>query len=202
MKPMRKIQALAVVTLAAAVGFGIAAAQDKGGKGGGKGKGGGGIPAPIMLKIAAYSDGGTIPANLGCANGNMATSPAMSWSGAPATTAAYAVVLHDPDVAVNGDDVLHWAIYNIPGTATGLPAAVPVKAMLDDGSMQINNIAQMPGFMGPCPPPPTVHHYVFEIYALNAKLDPLPAGTSRLDLIKAMGSKVIAKGVYTGTYKQ
>jgi Raf kinase inhibitor-like YbhB/YbcL family protein len=196
------IKGLAVVTLAAAVGFGIAAAQDKGGKGGGKGKGGGGIPAPIMLKIAAYSDGGTIPANLGCANGNMATSPAMTWSGAPAATAAYAVILHDPDVAVNGDDVLHWAIYNIPGTATGLPAAVPVKAMLDDGSMQINNIAQMPGFMGPCPPPPTVHHYVFEIYALNAKIDAVPAGTSRMDLIKAMGSKVIAKGVYTGTYKQ
>jgi phosphatidylethanolamine-binding protein (PEBP) family uncharacterized protein len=37
---------------------------------------------------------------------------------------------------------------------------------------------------------------------LNAKLDPLPAATSRLDLIKAMGSKVVAKGVYTGTYKQ
>ena len=74
--------------------------------------------------------------------------------------------------------------------------------MLDDGSMQINNIAGMPGFMGPCPPAPTVHHYIFEIYALNAKLDPLPAATSRLDLIKAMGSKIIAKGVYTGTYKQ
>ena len=201
MKPMQTLKALGTVVLAAAVGFSVAAAQDKGGKGGGKGKGKG-IPAPIMLKIAAYSDGGTIPANLGCANGNTATSPAMSWSGAPAETAAYAVILHDPDVAVNGDDVLHWAIYNIPGTATGLPAAVPVKAMLDDGSMQINNIAQMPGFMGPCPPPPTVHHYVFEIYALSAKIDAVPAGTSRLDLIKAMGSKIIAKGVYTGTYKQ
>lgn len=194
-------RALAVGTLALAVSFGVASAQDKGGKG--KGKGGrGGIPAPITLKIGLYPDGGTIPASMGCANGNMATSPAISWSGAPAGTAAYALILHDPDVAVNGDDVLHWAIYNIPGTATGLPAAVPVKGQLDDGSMQINNIAGMPGFMGPCPPMPTVHHYVFEIYALNAKLDPLPAGTSRLDMIKAMGSKVIAKGVYTGTYKQ
>jgi Raf kinase inhibitor-like YbhB/YbcL family protein len=201
---MRFARGLAIGTLALAVSFGIAAAQDKGGggKGGGKGGGRGGIPAPVILKIAAYPDGGTIPAVVGCANGNMATSPAMTWSGAPATTAAYAVILHDPDVAVNGDDVLHWAIYNIPGTATGLPAAVPVKGMLDDGSMQINNIAGMPGFMGPCPPAPTVHHYVFEIYALNAKLDALPAATSRLDLIKAMGSKVIAKGVYTGTYKQ
>ncbi len=202
---MRMARGVAIGIFALAVSFGIAAAQDKGGggKGGGKGgRGGGGIPAPITLKIAAYADGGVIPASVGCANGNMATSPAMSWSGAPAATAAYAVILHDPDVAVQGDDVLHWAIYNIPATATGLPAAVPVKAQLDDGSMQINNIGQMPGFMGPCPPPPTVHHYVFEIYALNAKLDPLPAATSRLDLIKAMGSKIIAKGVYTGTYKQ
>jgi Raf kinase inhibitor-like YbhB/YbcL family protein len=202
---MRIARAFAIGTLALAVSFGIAAAQDKGGggKGGGKGgRGGGGIPAPVILKIAAYPDGGAIPASVGCANGNMATSPAMSWSGAPAATMAYAVVLHDPDVAVNGDDVLHWAIYNIPATATGLPAAVPVKAMLDDGSMQINNIAGGAGFMGPCPPAPTVHHYVFEIYALNAKLDMLPVATTRLDLIKAMGSKIIAKGVYTGTYKQ
>jgi Raf kinase inhibitor-like YbhB/YbcL family protein len=201
---MRIARTVAIGSLALAVSFGIAAAQDKGGggKGGGKGRGGGGIPAPVILKIAAYPDGGTIPASVGCANGNMATSPAISWRGAPATTAAYAVILHDPDVAANGDDVLHWAIYNIPGSATGLPAAIPVKAQLDDGSMQINNITGMPGFMGPCPPAPTVHHYIFEIYALSAKLDPLPAATSRLDLIKAMGPKIVAKGVYTGTYKQ
>ena len=45
-----------------------------------------------------------------------------------------ALILHDPDVAIGGDDVLHWAIFNIPATATGLPEGVPAKAMLDDGS--------------------------------------------------------------------
>ena len=100
-----------------------------------------------------------------------------------------------------GEDVLHWAIFDIPGTATGLPEKVANTATLPDGSVQINNIGGSPGFMNPCPPPPTTHHYIFEVYALDGKLG-LPATTSRADLLKAMQGHVRSKGTYTGTYKQ
>jgi Raf kinase inhibitor-like YbhB/YbcL family protein len=188
----------AILALTIAVGF--ATAQDKGGKGGGKG---GGIPAPLMLTVTGYADGATIPAKFGCAGGQQnAGSPAVSWSGAPAGTMAFAVIFHDTDVALpNGDDVLHWAIFDIPGTSMGLPENVAKTPTLPDGSVQMNNIAGMPGYFGPCPPPPTTHHYIFEVYALDQKLG-LAQPSTRADLLKAMQGHTRAKGTYVGTYKQ
>jgi len=185
------------------LGLGIAAAQDAG-RGGGRGRGGGGrggIPAPLKITIPAFADGGAIPAKYGCSNGaNANLSPAIQWSGAPDGTMSIALILHDPDVAIGGDDVLHWAIFNIPATATGLPEGVPAKAMLDDGSVQINNIGGSIGYFNPCPPPPTTHHYLFEFYALDTKLDPAPA--NRADLLKAMVGHIRAKGIYFGLFHQ
>jgi len=199
---MGMVKAATVVVLSLAVGVGVSTAQEKGGGGKGKGKGGG-IPAPLMLTVMGYSDGGAIPAKFGCMGGqNAGVSPAISWSGAPAGTMSFAVIFHDTDVALpNGDDVLHWAIFDIPGSSTGLPENVAKTATLPDGSVQMNNIAQMPGYFNPCPPPPTVHHYIFEVYALDNQLG-LPATTTRADLLKAMQGHVRAKGTYVGTYHQ
>jgi Raf kinase inhibitor-like YbhB/YbcL family protein len=190
---MRTLVILLAICVVTAVG------QDKGK---GKGKGGGGIPAPVVMKIAAFSDGGPIPAKYGCVGGqNTGVSPAMTWSGAPQGVATYAIILHDPDVMFGTDDVLHWAIFNIPGASTSLPEGVPNKATLDDGSVQINNIGGTAGYFNPCPPAPTNHHYVFEIYALDTKLD-LQASATRADIMKALGGHVRAKGIYFGLYHQ
>jgi len=186
--------------LAVGIGAGVMIAQDKGKGGGGKGKGGG-IPAPLVLKVADYADGSAMPAKSGCANGNMAVSPKIDWSGAPAGTMSFALILHDTDVDINGEDVLHWAIFNIPATAAGLPEKVANTPELPDGSRQLNNIGRSPGFFGPCPPAPTVHHYIIEAYALDTKLD-VPATGTRADLMAAMKGHVRAKGTYVGTYKQ
>ncbi|HWE52997.1 MAG TPA: YbhB/YbcL family Raf kinase inhibitor-like protein [Bryobacteraceae bacterium] len=189
----------AAVTLT--LGLGVIAAQDRGGRGQGRGGRGGGIPAPLKITIAAFPDGGAIPAKYGCAGGSNANiSPAIQWSGAPEGAQTIALILHDPDVAIGGDDVLHWAIYNIPASANGLPENVPAKAMLDDGAMQIKNIGQSIGYFNPCPPPPTTHHYMFEFYALDSKLD--GAIESRADLLKAMNGHIRAKGVYFGLFHQ
>ena len=62
--------------------------------------------------------------------------------------------MHDPDVALNRttDDVLHWLIFNIPGTATGLPENVPIAAQLPDGSVQGKNRGNLNGYRGPGAP--------------------------------------------------
>lgn len=200
---MRIARILAIGALALAVGFGTADAQG-GGKGKGKGKGGrgGGIPAPLQITVEGYSDGGMLPGKYGCGGGNMGVSPAIQWSGAPQGTQSFTVILHDTDVALpNGEDILHWAIFNIPGTATGLPENVTKTAELPDGSKQLMNIGRMPGYFNPCPPPPTTHHYIFEVYALDQKLDLAPSA-SREELLKAMQGHVRSKGTYAGTYKQ
>jgi Raf kinase inhibitor-like YbhB/YbcL family protein len=197
------MRVLIATAITLTLGLGIVAAQDAG-RGGGRGRGGGGrggIPAPLKISIPAFADGGAIPAKYGCSNGaNANISPAIQWSGAPDGTTSIALILHDPDVAIGGDDVLHWAIFNIPATANGLPEGVPAKAMLDDGSVQINNIGGSIGYFNPCPPPPTTHHYLFEFYALDTKLDPAPA--NRADLLKAMVGHIRAKGIYIGLFHQ
>src|SRR5579863_3399443 len=206
---MRVTRFLMVLSVVLAICAGVMIAQDGkgpgGGKGGGKGKGGGGgIPAPLVLKIADYADGGQIPAKMGCGGGNMGISPKIDWTGAPAGTATFALILHDTDVDIagdNGPDVLHWAIFNIPATATGLPEKLGNAADLPDGSRQLKNIAGSVGWFSPCPPMPTVHHYIIEAYALDTKLD-VPASGTRADLLNAMKGHVRAKGTYTGTYHQ
>ncbi len=189
-----RILTTAATALALTAGPGLA--QDRGGRGRG-----GGIPAPLKITIPAFPDGGAIPAKYGCAAGKNANlSPAIEWSGAPAGAVTIALILHDPDVSIGPEDVLHWAIFNIPATATGLPEGVPANATLDNGAVQIKNIGQSIGYFNPCPPPPTTHHYMFEFYALDDKLD--PAIATRADLLKAMTGHIRAKGVYFGLFHQ
>jgi Raf kinase inhibitor-like YbhB/YbcL family protein len=180
----------------AALTIGVACAQNAGGRGRGPG-----IPPPLKITIPGFSDGGAIPSTYGCVAGKNANlSPAIHWSGVPEGTASFAVILHDTDLMIGAEDVLHWAIFNIPGSATGLPEGVPAKATLDDGSAQLQNIGRSIGYFNPCPPPPTVHHYIFEVFALDTKVEPAPA--SRADLMKAFAGHVKAKGTYVGTYHQ
>ena len=134
---MTRVLSIGALALACALTVGAQDAGRGGGRGGGRGRGGG-IPAPLKITIAAFSDGAAILARYGCAAGaNANISPAIQWSGAPEGTAMIALILHDPDVAIGADDVLHWTIFNIPATATRLREGVPAKAILDDGSVQI-----------------------------------------------------------------
>src|SRR5437773_5888822 len=52
-------------------------------------------------------------------------SPALSWSGVPATAKSLVVFCEDPD-AGNPPPFVHWVVYNIPATAKGLPEALPI----------------------------------------------------------------------------
>ncbi|MGA2716009.1 MAG: YbhB/YbcL family Raf kinase inhibitor-like protein [Bryobacteraceae bacterium] len=204
---------IGAVALAVSLVAGTAAAQEGGRGGGGRG---GGPPAPMKINIPGFPDGGVIPlkyANVNAPTGSV--SPAIEWSGVPASAVTIALIFHDADVAsrpsastlpgASADDTLHWAIFNIPATATGLPEGVPHNVNLDDGSVQIKYADGVPrlaigvtGYFGPSPPPGAPHHYVFDFFALDTKLD--PSINSREDLVKAMSGHVRAKGVYFGTY--
>src|ERR1700749_1670545 len=128
----------------------IGGAQEKGGKGGKKG--GFQLPPMIHITIADFPDGGHIPTKYTCAASPTAPSPAISWTGAPANTESYVVILHDPDAVLGGsavNDVLHWAIFDIPGSATGLPEGVK-NGEQADGGKNIKNMGNSNGYMGPC----------------------------------------------------
>jgi Raf kinase inhibitor-like YbhB/YbcL family protein len=157
-------------------------------------------PSKFQLKSSAYTEGSMIPTQYSCADPN-AASPALSWSNAPAAAASFAIVMHDTDAApMKGVmDVTHWIFWNIPATSTSVAAGVKPDSS-PDGIVQGSNIRKVNGFQPPCPPPgATPHHYIFEIYALDAKVD-LPAGSARADLLKAMDGHVIGKATYVGLF--
>ena len=164
-------------------------------RGGGRGGGRGFNLPPLLMQTDAFPDGGIVPAKY---TGRGGVQPAFKFTGAPEGTVSYAMIFHDIDVALmNGTgDVLHWMAWNIPAAAGGIP-----EGKLPEGSVQGNNITNQPGYMGPgAPAGPRYHHYVFELYALNASLD-LPATASRDDLLKAMAGKIVAKSAYVGRFR-
>ena len=157
-------------------------------------------PSKFKLMTSAYAEGSMIPTQYSCADPN-AASPALSWSNPPSAAVSFAVIMHDTDAApMKGVmDVTHWIFWGISGTATSIPAAIKPDSS-PDGIVQGVNIRKVNGYQPPCPPPgATPHHYIFEIYALDAKLD-LPAGSARADLLKAMDGHVVGKATYVGLF--
>jgi Raf kinase inhibitor-like YbhB/YbcL family protein len=114
--------------------------------------------------------------------------------------------MHDLDLARNktSDDQAHWVFWNIPAALTGLPEGVPKGSQLPDGSYQISATGPMyrgpgAGANGP------LHHYVFELYALDIKLDVKPAADAfetRANVMKAIQGHILAKAVYGGLFKR
>jgi len=126
-------------------------------------------------------------------------SPALSWGKAPAGTRSFAVIFRDVDAP--GGTFIHWLIYNIPGTATGVPEAVPRQERLDDGSVQGTNDFGEIGYRGPHPQPARPHNYHFELYALDTVL-PAESGMRAARLMELMRGHFMATAKLMGTYRR
>lgn len=132
------------------------------------------------------------------------TSPAFAWTGAPATTKSFALICDDPDVPMP-QPFVHWVIYNIPGTATGLPANIPIDpaaAMPAEiaGATQGPSGFRRPIYRGPAPPPGKVHNYHFTVFALDVA--GLPAGLTKAQLAEAMAGHIVGQGELVATYER
>lgn len=106
-------------------------------------------------------------------------SPALSWSGAPEGTKAFAVFAYDPD-APTGSGWWHWQLINIPADVTSLPTGAGSLdgKLLPAGSKQMTNDYGNKSFGGACPPEGHgAHRYQFTVYALSQKLE-LPVNAS------------------------
>ena len=159
------------------------------------------VPRAFQM-TSLYSDEDWIPVQYTCGVAD-GSSPAVQWSDAPPGTMSFALIFHDTDAAPGKGamDVTHWILWNIPASATGVPASVPPDAA-PDGIEQGKNIRGANGYQPPCPPVGArPHHYIFELYALDTKLD-LPAGSGRADLLKALDGHVIGKASLVGIFGQ
>ena len=146
-----------------------------------------GADGSIDLRHSAYGD------NL---------SPPLRWTPVEGAR-AYALIVEDPD-APSPKPFVHWLIWNIPAGTTTLPEGVPAGPEPVDvaGAGQGLNGAGQIGYHGPRPPPGSgVHHYHFQVFALDGPLSLAP-GADITALAAAMSGHVLADGELVGTYEQ
>lgn len=154
----------------------------------------------LKLASAAFTDGHPIPRAHTCDGEDV--SPPLTWEGVPPGTGSLVLIVDDPDApdpAAPRMTWVHWVLYNLPPTATGLPPAV-TRGSLPAGTMEGLNDWKRTGYGGPCPPVGR-HRYFHKLYALDARLPDLGAAT-KAALEQAMAGHVLATAELVGTYER
>ena len=149
----------------------------------------------LEIQSDAFEDGGDMPVQY--AGKGKDISPPLSWSDVPAGTKSFALIMDDPDAPLG--TWVHWVIYNIPETATGLKEDIPRILVLDDGTRQGLNSFRWTGYGGPHPPPGPKHRYFFRLYALDVVLE-LRAGANKGQLIRAMQTHILGEATLMGKF--
>ncbi|MFZ0255579.1 MAG: YbhB/YbcL family Raf kinase inhibitor-like protein [Gammaproteobacteria bacterium] len=154
----------------------------------------------FSITSSAFDHQGEIPKRYTCDGKD--ESPPLSWDGIPEGAQSLVLIVDDPDApdpAAPKMTWVHWVLYNIPATVTGLPEAV-ASAKLPRGTQEGLNDWQRAGYGGPCPPIGR-HRYFFKLYALDTLLTELRKPT-KAELEKAMADHILATAELIGTYQR
>ena len=164
---------------------------------GGGGGGSSATPQSPAFEVTSsdYEEGGEIPIDHACVwEGGSDVSPQLSWTGAPAETDSYAVIMDDEtDPCGSGVNACHhWGVFNIPSTMTELDQGVDIDAIpgLVEG-----------GYSGPCPP--NKHTYTTSVYALGDSMPVLDEETivlTRSEFESSYAEHILGEGKITGTF--
>jgi Raf kinase inhibitor-like YbhB/YbcL family protein len=149
----------------------------------------------FRMTSPSFAHGGEIPTKYTCEGPDV--SPALAWSGVPATTKSLALVVEDPDAPDPGAPKttwVHWIVYDLPPTAPGLSEG----AFLPRGARAGRNDWKTTGYRGPCPPIGR-HRYLHELFALDVTLPDL-GQPDKPTLESAMRGHVLAQATLIGTY--
>jgi phosphatidylethanolamine-binding protein (PEBP) family uncharacterized protein len=152
----------------------------------------GACDATFTLTSSAFADGGTLPASYTCDGAGL--SPPLSWSGAPAGTAEFAILMTTP--ALDGTR-WNWVLYGIPPGVGSLDAGtsgVGTAGLTSDGP----ELRYYP----PCSTGPGDKPYTFTIHALSGSPVPgVPAAqVDGATLTAAIAPLTLATRQVTVTY--
>lgn len=154
----------------------------------------------LTLTASAFGDRAEIPTRYTCDGEDV--SPALAWSGVPENAKSLVLIVDDPDApdpAAPKMTWVHWLLYNMPPSATGLPPAISAE-QLPEGTQQGRNDWRRTGYGGPCPPKGR-HRYFHKLYALDVVLPDL-GQPDKAQLEKAMQGHVIDRAELIGTYQR
>jgi Raf kinase inhibitor-like YbhB/YbcL family protein len=151
----------------------------------------------LSLSSPAFRNDGEIPRDCTCDGADIA--PALAWSGAPAGTQSFALIVDDPDAPdpkAPKMTYVHWVLYDLPAASSGIPKGGKTPAGARDGK----NDWKRTGYGGPCPPIGR-HRYFFKLYALDAALGDLGTPT-KAQLLEQMNGHILAQAELVGTYQR
>lgn len=150
----------------------------------------------MQLKTTAFDNRAAIPKRHTGEGEDV--SPALSWSGAPDGTKAFAVICHDPDaplVKPGNYGFVHWVLYNLPGSLNGLDEGS------GEGTAGVNDFGNA-GYGGPMPPDGHgVHHYFFWVVALDDDLG-LEPGLTMWQFLEKAEPHILGMNRIVGTYER
>ena len=152
----------------------------------------------MNMTSSAFNPGGDIPTRFTCEGSD--TAPPLAWRDVPDGTRSLALIVDDPDApdpAHPQRTWVHWVLYDIPPSASGLPEG---GRPLPEGTREGENDWGRTGYGGPCPPIGR-HRYFFKLYALDSMLSDQHTPT-KAALEKAMHGHVLAQADLMGTYQK
>ena len=164
-------------------------------------------PETISVTSSAFDHHGMVPESNSAYGENMSID--LTWADLPEGTQQLALICDDPKVVEIGmmeQPFVHWVMYNIPASASGLPAGLPSDATLEmeglEGAVNGLNGLGRPGYFGPRPPANgQLHAYHFRVYAIDDALN-LEPGLGKAELLDAMNGHILATGMLMGHYER
>jgi Raf kinase inhibitor-like YbhB/YbcL family protein len=154
----------------------------------------------LRITSPAFSDGAPMPAKFTCEGQDV--SPPLAWSGVPDGTKSLVLIVDDPDAPdpkAPRMTWVHWVLYDLPPSATGLAEGVAASALPPGTKVGLNDWKRA-DFGGPCPPIGR-HRYFHKLYALDTKLPGLSKPT-KAKVEAAMQGHVLAQAQLIGTYQK
>ena len=144
----------------------------------------------MQVKSDSFAAGQAIPDKYTAYGSNV--SPQLSWSGAPASTKTFVLLVEDPD-APRAQPFVHWLVFNIPATTTSVNEGQAIS-----GGTPGNNDNGQAAYYGPKPPSGT-HHYHFKVFAIDEALN-LNGAPGKDEVMKAISGHTLAQGEVVGIY--
>lgn len=161
------------------------------------------LAAPFTVTAPLFSDNGLLPLSGSgappCGPGS-SVSPALAWSNVPPNTKSFSIVVYDPDAGSSGGGYVHWVAYGIPATATSVPENFGAAATT--GYLRGTNGSNDNTFRGYCPPPDSLHHFMFTVYATDLDPTALQPGLNREGLVAAQKGHILGAGSVVGRYSR
>jgi Raf kinase inhibitor-like YbhB/YbcL family protein len=160
--------------------------------------------AGLTITAPDFEDGAVIPAKF-TRTEQKPVSPRLEWKNILPNAVSFTLILHDPDTSRNKttEDVLHWMVVNLPADAREIAEGVGTSEVvkLPNGAMQMKNRTGEPGYVPMAAGTGPYHHYLFELYELDTKLEVSPDAT-RAEVLKAMDGHVIERASMFGRFRR